>query len=69
MHVLLLGGKGEAREFLLCLLFLNCLPLKTALMPKWHIWGWYDLNLLQDCQRDLSLVEAGVPILCYAEQA
>lgn len=36
IYALLLGRKGEGREFLLCLMFLNCSQLKI-LMPKWHI--------------------------------
>ena len=34
IYALLLGSKGEGRELLLCLLFLNCLQLKIILMPK-----------------------------------
>ena len=33
VYVLLLGRKGEGREFL-CLLSLNCFHSKTILMPK-----------------------------------
>lgn len=36
IYALLLGRKGEGREFLLCLMFLNRFQLKI-LMPKWHI--------------------------------
>ena len=43
IYALPLDRKGEGREFLLCLLFLNGLQLKIILMPKWHTLGWYIL--------------------------
>lgn len=39
IYSVLLKRKGEITEFLLCLLFLNCLKLKIILLPKWHILG------------------------------
>ena len=41
IYILVLGRKGEGREFLLCLLFLNSLQLKIVLMLKWHLLGWH----------------------------
>lgn len=38
-----LGRKGEGREVLLHLLFLNSLQLKILNMPKQHILGWHVL--------------------------
>ena len=36
--------KGENREFLFSLLFLNFLKLKRITMPKWHIVWWHILT-------------------------
>ena len=46
IYALLLGRMREGREFLLNLQLLNCLQLKTILMPKWHILGWHVLHLV-----------------------
>lgn len=39
IYVLLLSRKEEGREFVLCLLQLNCFQLKIIVMPKWNMWG------------------------------
>ena len=40
MYALLFLRKEEGGVLLLCLLFLNCLPLKITLLPKGHVLRW-----------------------------
>lgn len=64
MYALLLGRKGESREFL-HLLFLTCLQLKMILTSIWHILSWHRLIPFinyKDCYRpSLSCISSHIP--------